>query len=352
MHAHFSYEVGHALRVRLLLMQTRYAVFRLSAKGIVYTDKLVNVNERNMNAERQKQRDQNRIRRNAERKRGEKRRRKELIKLLCRNNMDICSVSPLIGSKQMNSRDTCETCAARARITYEWNWRAMSVWLRWTHKCVFWFGWATEFAIRFDVEIVRFFSFLCLGRASKLWTRKYRFNWKWNMVLIEQLCGRRCTNGKRRREIKKVHELYISICYTSVGSLPHNQIFHVHMRRCADTIWWPFVCVLYWQCTTFNFIFFICRRFYGMCPISSHAILSVQCSHILTEHRYTFGFNSIKSQFHDNEISHTRIALNETNGSKSHSLTQTPIRHGTTHDEVIWVIGLHIDGRYDVDNDQ
>lgn len=32
------------------------------AKGIVYTDKLVNVNERNMNSERQKQRDQNRIR--------------------------------------------------------------------------------------------------------------------------------------------------------------------------------------------------------------------------------------------------------------------------------------------------
>lgn len=197
-----------------------------------------------------------------------------------------------------------------------------------------------------------FFRFGAPQTASKLWTRRYRFNWKWNMVLIEQLCGRRCTKEKERERKEKgawtLHLYMLYLCRLSSTQLKYSTYTCEGVRTQFDGV----LC----KCCIDNAQRSISSSssvvVFMVCPISSHAILSVQCSHILTEHRYTFGFNSIKSQFHDNEISHTRIALNETNGSKSHSLTHPHTRHGTTHDEVIWVIGLHIDERYDVDNDQ
>lgn len=254
MHAHFLYESEHTTHA---LMRCRWTARRSTNKDCYRPEcihKLVNVNERNMNLNRRTTID---------------RERKKLIKLLCRNNVDICCVSPL-SNRARRETEKDEVCACSHYSWMESKRRPFGSAERiFPGKCMV--------VCECELPNLLFFQFF-FGRDWRV-RSKDTFSETSKIRCWSNSCAE---DDSKRKRTKRCMNF---VCNTS-------RKFHVCVLRCAT-------------CDTFNGVLFYCAAIARLPQF--HLFTRVSCRTLTTQ--YTFGVNSIKSQFRDNEINHMDSCL-------------------------------------------
>lgn len=199
------------------------------------------------------------------------RERKKLIKLLCRNNVDICCVSPLT-NRARRETEKDEVCACSHYSWMESKRRP--------------FGSAEAFSpanvwscASVSYRICYSFNFF-VGRDWRV-RSKDTFSETKKIRCWSNSCAE---DDSKRKRAKRCMNF---VCNTS-------RIFHVCVLRCAT-------------CDTFNGVLFYCAAIAKLRLSQFHLFTRVSCRTLTTQ--YTFGFNSIKSQFRDNEINHMDSCL-------------------------------------------